>query len=221
MFRTKCNLCLDCVAVCPTGALAATGRCMTLEDVMKEVESDKLFYQNSGGGATLSGGEPLMQPEFALDLLKACKSNNIHTAIDTSGYVPWDDIERVLSYCDLMLYDVKHMDPLLHRQFTGKSNKLILENGRKLKSRVRTWVRVPLVPGFNDSQESLIQVAHYALEIGAEKVSLLPYHEWGKGKYERLGKRYSMDGTKNLSDETVDRCRETVAKTGISATVGQ
>jgi len=219
--RSRCNLCLDCATVCPTGAISITGSYMKLDEVMAEVERDKLFYENSGGGVTLSGGEPLMQWEFSLELLKACKARGFHTALDTCGYAPWEAMDRVLDYVDLALYDIKHLDPTQHRKATGKSNRLILENARKTASKVRTWVRVPLIPGYNDSEEHLRRVALFAREIGAEKVSLLPYHVWGEAKWSRLGRRYPMKNAPRTSDEHVARCQSIVEDAGAEATVGR
>jgi pyruvate formate lyase activating enzyme len=219
--RSVCNLCLECADVCPTGAIAVSGQWMTLEEVMKEVEADSLFYQNSGGGVTLSGGEPLMQWEFALELLRECKAKSFHTALDTCGYGPWKVLERLLDYTDLVLYDIKHVDAEQHREATGKSNKLILENARKAASKRRTWLRVPLVPGYNDSVETLEAVARFGLDIGAEKVSLLPYHIWGKSKYARLGRRYPAEEIAVPSDEFASDRQKVVEALGLKATVGR
>lgn len=219
--RGVCNLCLKCAEVCPTGAIAVTGRWMTVDEIMSEVASDDLFYQNSGGGVTLSGGEPLLQWEFALELLKACKQRGFHTALDTSGDADWDVLEKVLKGTDLVLYDIKHMDPVKHREGTGKTNELILENARKTAAVSRTWLRVPLIAGYNDSEENLKAVARFGREIGAEKVSLLPYHVWGEAKYERLGRKYPMQGVNALSNEQVETCRQVVEEAGVKATVGR
>ena len=219
--RSACNLCLKCADVCPTGAIVVAGQWMTLEEVMKEVDADGLFYRNSGGGVTLSGGEPLMQWEFALDLLKDCKTKAFHTALDTSGYAPWEVLDRVLDYTDLVLYDIKHIDAEQHRKGTGKSNKLILDNARRTASRRRTWLRVPLIPGYNDSAENLEAIARFGLEIGAEKVSLLPYHIWGKSKYARLGWRYPMEEVPLPPDELVKECQKVIEDLGLKATVGR
>jgi len=219
--RAKCNLCLACAEVCPTGAISASGRYLTVEEVVEEVERDSLFYENSGGGVTLSGGEPLSQWEFALQLLKECKVKGTHTALDTCGYAPWNVMERVLDYTDLVLFDIKHMDAEEHRKGTGKSNKLILDNARRTASKVRTWLRVPLIPGYNDSEENLREIAKFGLEIGVEKVSLLPYHLWGRSKYTKLGRRYPMERTLRPSDELVKRSREIIEGFGLKTTIGR
>jgi pyruvate formate lyase activating enzyme len=194
---------------------------MTIDDVMQEVASDDLFYQNSGGGVTLSGGDPLLQWEFAVALLKTCKERGFHTAIETSGYAEWSTLEKVLEYTDLVLYDVKHMDPAKHREGTGKTNELILENARKAAANRRLWVRVPLIPGYNDSEENLKATARFAQEIRAEQVSLLPYHVWGKSKFEKLGRRYTMDDVPLPSSEHVAHCRKIVEEAGLKTAVGR
>jgi len=219
--RAKCNLCLACAEVCPTGAISVSGRYVTVEEVVKEVERDGLFYQNSGGGVTLSGGEPLCQWEFALQLLKECKGKGIHTALDTCGYAPWKVMEKVLDYTDLVLFDIKHMEAEQHRKGTGKSNKLILNNARRTAAKVRTWLRVPLIPGYNDSEENLKKIARLGLEIGVEKVSLLPYHLWGRPKYTKLGRRYPMEHTLRPSEELVKRAQGIIEGFGLKATIGR
>lgn len=180
-----------------------------------------MFYQNSGGGMTLSGGDPLMQPDFSLAVLRECRNKGIHTALDTSGYGPWEDLSRLLPFTDLVLYDIKHMDSEAHRSGTGKSNRLILENAARTAGQARIWVRVPVIPGYNDSDDCLGRIGELARDIKAESISLLPYHEWGRGKYPRLGRRYPMDGTSSPTDEQVEHYTQVVEKAGVKANIGR
>ncbi|MDY7019294.1 MAG: glycyl-radical enzyme activating protein [Chloroflexota bacterium] len=220
--RAKCTLCLECAEVCPTGAISIAGEYVTVDEALREVESDSLFYQHSGGGVTVSGGEPLLQWEFVYELLKACKEKGLHTALDTSGYSSWDRIERVLEYVDLVLFDIKHMDPKQHKKGTSKSNLLILDNAARIAARkVRLWLRVPLIPGYNDSRENIEKVAQFGLKIGAEKISILPYHEWAISKYGQLGRRYALRGVKPPDDEQVQRTRELIEAFGIEVGIGR
>ncbi|PIU22826.1 MAG: glycyl-radical enzyme activating protein [Chloroflexi bacterium CG08_land_8_20_14_0_20_45_12] len=218
--RTQCTLCLKCAEVCPTGAISISGKYMTIEEVMKEVGSDKLFYQNSGGGVTISGGEPLSQWEFVLQLLKECKQEGLHTALDTCGYAPWHILEKVLEHTDLILFDIKHINSSQHRKGTGKGNRLILDNAKRTAAKVRTWLRFPLIPGYNDSDEHVREVAELATKIRVEKVSILPYHEWGKAKYEKLGRRYPFKNTQTLSDWHIQKLQKIIENMGLKVTVG-
>ena len=188
--RSKCNLCLKCTEYCPTGAIRVVGQYVTVDEVISEVKKDRLFYQNSGGGVTISGGEPLFQWKFVSSLLKECKREGLPTTLDTSGYAEWEVLDNILRYVDLVLFDIKHMNSLSHKWGTGRENPLILKNARSTAQRVRTWLRFPLIPGYNDSEANIRDLAHFAKEIGIEKISILPYHEWGKSKYKQLGRRY-------------------------------
>jgi pyruvate formate lyase activating enzyme len=183
----------ECVKSCPEGALKITGEYMKVEEVMEEIEKDELFYRNSGGGVTLSGGDPLYQSDFACKLLEECKNAHIHTAVDTSGYAKWETWEKILKYTDLVLFDIKHMDSEKHKEGTDVGNEIILENVARVAEKVRTWIRVPIIPRYNDGEENIKSVAEFASEINVEKVSLLGYHELGWLKYEGLDKDREME----------------------------
>ena len=182
---------------------------MSVTDVMNTIERDRTFYEESGGGVTFSGGEPLAQPAFLGDLLSACKKMDIHTAVDTSGYAAWHILEKIRSQVDLFLYDLKLMDDNRHRQYTGVSNQRILENLRELAECGQAIViRFPLIPGINDDMENLCQLGEFLSALpGLDRLDVLPYHPSALGKYERLALSYSLPNTLSPSDE---RVRETV-----------
>lgn len=187
--RSRCQACGECARTCYAEALVIRGRAMTVEQVMVEVRKDIPFYQNSGGGMTLSGGEPLQQPEFTLALLKAAKSEGLHTCLDTCGYAPWPVLAQMLPYVDMVLYDLKGINPALHRLRTGRPNSLIMQNLRGLTSDgVQVKVRLPLIPGFNDRVEDIRDFAQFLANLDqVPPVEILPYHKLGEGKYEALG----------------------------------
>ena len=215
----KCTHCMECVKVCCSKTLERVGRYVSVDEVVKEVEKDSLFYQNSGGGATLSGGEPLFQWGFTKNLLQKCKERGFHTTLDTTGFASWEVMEEVLEYVDLVLYDIKHMDDHLHIDCTGVSNTQILENIERTASMVRTWLRFPVIQGFNDSPENIEGVASIALKLGIEKVSLLPYHEWGRSKYEKLRKDYSLPFPGGINDERLEEIKRVFEEKGVVATL--
>jgi len=196
----KCDNCLKCSGECPSKAIERVGNYLTVDEALKEVLADEVFYRNSGGGMTVSGGEPLLQWEFVAELCRRSQEKGIHTVLDTCGFASWNVMEKVLRHVDLVLFDVKHMDSTKHKQGTGVDNELIISNAGKTAALVRTWFRIPLIPGFNDSPEDLRKIAEFARNLHIEKVSLLPYHELGSSKYAKLGKTYSMDGV-NPPDE--------------------
>jgi pyruvate formate lyase activating enzyme len=176
---------------------------MTVEEVMREVLKDWKFYKKSGGGVTLSGGEPLAQPAFARQLLMRCKGEDLHTTIDTCGYAPWSTIKGLLEYVDLVLFDIKHLDAAQHAEATGQNNRLILENAKKIAQLKPMRIRVPLIPGFNDSVEAIRAIADFAgNELGCPDIDLLPYNRLGEIKYDFLDKPYST-----LSSQADDRLR--------------
>ncbi len=218
--REKCTLCFDCVAACPTGAIEKVGVYMTVDEVIAEIEKDELFYRKSGGGVTISGGEPLLQWRFVRNLLRACRERHLHTALDTSGYARWPALEGVLEYVDLVLYDIKHMDPQLHKQGTGVDNSLILKNLRRIPPEMRVWLRLPLIAGYNDSYEDVRKVVELALEVKAEKISALLYHEWATSKYGSLGREYSYWEARPPSTEHVEQLAKISEDSGVKFTTG-
>jgi pyruvate formate lyase activating enzyme len=190
-----CTNCLECAKVCPSHSIGVIGKYMTVDEAFKVASRDAPFYRNTGGGVTVSGGEPLLQWQFVLELLKKCKKTGLHTTLDTSGYCRWEDMRKVLKYVDLILFDVKHADSESLKETCGASNQLMLDNLKKASRMSKIWLRVPLIPNFNDSESNIRAVAELAIGTKAEKVSLLPYHEYGKHKYQRLGKKYGFNGT--------------------------
>jgi pyruvate formate lyase activating enzyme len=218
--RQKCDSCLLCVDSCLYDSLLRCGTSMTVREVLDEVLQDRIFYKNSGGGVTLSGGEPLAQPAFSRKLLKACKQEGLHTAIETAGFVPWNEMESMLEFVDLVLFDVKHLDAELHRKTTGVGNTLILENLRKTAKQTELWLRVPLIAGFNDSESHIRQIAALGVEIGAGKISLLPYHESGRAKSVQQGMLYAFPEGRAPGEKRLEELRRVIEATGVPASVG-
>ena len=198
LYPHKCVGCGNCATVdlrdedfvCRHGGREICGRMYTVDGILREIMKDARFYEASGGGVTLSGGECLLQIDFAEALLKACKENGIHTAVDTAGHVPYESIARISPYTDLFLYDVKCMDREKHKLYTGVDNGLILENLRRLLTvGASVWVRVPLIPTVNDTEEELRAIKAFLNACGKpERIELLPYHAMGEHKYAAIGK---------------------------------
>ena len=199
----SCDLCGKCTVYCPHDAREICGKEYTVDKVMREIVKDKAFYETSGGGVTFSGGECMLQIEFLTKILKACKENGIHTAVDTAGHVPYERFEQILPYTDLFLYDVKCFDSEKHRQYAGVENGLILENLKKLLATgTPVWVRIPIIPTFNDTVEELQKIKAFLSSCGIpEKVELLPYHAMGEHKYAAIGKKtqiFSVPGEEKM-----------------------
>lgn len=214
-FEERCRHCGDCLAVCPQGvtdftcrrctvcaevcqteARQVAGKRMTLGEVVREIEKDIIFFDESGGGVTLSGGEPVAQPRFAEALLRACRERGIRTVLETCGFGHPDTFLRVALAADLVLFDLKLVDPARHKQYTGVSNRGILRNLERLVERGRTVrVRIPVVPGINDTDEDATQFSEYLKKLAIRDVELLPYHHIGTEKYRRLGLAYRLPGT--------------------------
>ena len=219
--RGLCGNCGTCSHVCYAEARLIRGHQMSAESVIEEVWKDEAFYRKSGGGVTMGGGEPLAQADFAAAVLKKCKEKGLHTAVETAGHVPLPQMEKVLPYTDLFLYDVKHMDPQKHRENTGMDNKLILANLRMLiQAKKRVLVCVPLIPGFNDTPAEVGAIARFAASLGIQQINLLPYHRFGEGKYRLLGRPYQFQGRKNLSQKEIRALEKAAAGAGLKVKVG-
>ncbi len=195
------------------GRKKVIGQDVTVAQVMETVEKDRPYYNRSGGGLTLSGGESLCQPEFARDLLRAAKAVGINTAMESMGCAKWEVIEQILPYLDHYLMDIKHMDSAKHKAFTGKGNELMLENAGKIavSGQTRLSIRVPVVPAFNDTPEEIQAIARFADGLpGVEDIYLLPYHRLGQDKYEGLGRTYELPDLLPPEQSHMERLRQEV-----------
>lgn len=201
-----CSACGVCVANCPNGALEVVGRLISDAEVTTELLKDEAFYDQSGGGVTFSGGEPLAQPEFLEAMLRNARRYRWHTVVDTSGYAPWPVLRRLLPLVDLWLYDVKLMDDAAHQLFTGVSNRLILDNLTQLVALgSNVQVRVPVIPGVNDHEQNWKQLVEFLRPLAIRGIKLLGYHGFAAEKYARLGRPYLMTET---VPPTVERLAE-------------
>ena len=223
--RKKCVACGACVKACPRGAREVAGRVVTSDELIREIMKDVVFYDSSGGGVTFSGGEPLLQPDFLLALLRECKEREIHTAVDTCGFVKWETLSSIIPYADLILYDLKCMDSDMHYELTGRGNEEILENLRRLsKANCNVIVRFPLIPGINDNDENITCMGEFVLSLRhggrLPRVDILPYHKMGLDKYLRLGRAYSLPYVTQPKDEMVHSVQERFGKFGLEVGIG-
>jgi pyruvate formate lyase activating enzyme len=198
------------------------GRVVTVDDLLREVERDILFYRASGGGVTVSGGEPLLQAPFVADFLRACRQRGIDTAVETCGYAPWEDFARVLGYADTVLFDVKHPDGEAHRLLTGVGNELILANLRRAaQSPARIILRMPVIPGYTADADTVRAMADLARVLGISELHLLPYHRLGEAKYNALGRGYSLADLQQISPEKLGELKSIAEADGeVSVRIG-
>ena len=216
------NICLkcttyDCVDECYTDALQICGKEVTTEDLFKQIQRDRQYWGKSGG-ITLTGGEPLLQFYFALDILKKCHNSYIHTAIETCGNVPWENFEKVLQYTDWIFYDLKHMDTTSHKRLTGTGNRQILENSTRLAAEFpgRLIFRLPVIPGFNDSSENIRSLASFIKDTGRKELNILPLHHLGREKYNLLNLDYPARDFPVPSNKDLKRIEAEFIAQGIS-----
>jgi len=220
--RHKCSNCGACATACPTKALYMCGTDYTIGDIMQLVHRDKPFFEKSGGGITISGGECLCQPEFVLELLRRCKEEGIHTAVDTSGFADWGVIESILPYTDLFLYDIKGIDSGLHKQVIGVPNERILENARKIAAHGGKFqIRIPVMPLYTDSAEVFDAIGKFILELksAVEVVQILPYHSLGTVKWERLQKNAPVFAAKPPSAELIEARKKQLEDMGLNVVI--
>jgi len=210
--RDMCNNCGKCAQVCYTEAIRLLGQEMTIEELLTEVNRDAIVYKHSRGGVTISGGEPLLNAEFTQELLRAFKEENVSVGVDTCGHVPWTKIEKLLPYIDFFLWDIKHMNDEEHRKFTGVSNKLILSNARSVSERnVPLHIRVPVIPGHNDSEENIRATCEFARDLSSlVNVDLLPLHHLGKARYNSLNLAYPIADIPLMPDHVLHNIKRLV-----------
>jgi pyruvate formate lyase activating enzyme len=217
-----CTLCGACVEACASGARQMVGRVMTVAEVMTEVLKDRIFYEDSSGGVTFSGGEPLMQPHFLRALLEACCARGVHAALDTTGFGSLEHLLSAAELAGLVLYDLKVLDEHRHRELTGVSNRGILENLKALDQVHRNiWIRLPVVPGFNDDLDNLGRIAGFVAGLRhVTLVNLLPFHRTALHKFERLGRAHALDGVQTPSPALMERAVRTFEDAGLKTRAG-
>jgi pyruvate formate lyase activating enzyme len=213
----SCNTSLACAKVCPTGTLTQVGKAYTIDEIVAIVQLDKAFYDRSNGGVTLSGGEPTSQTDFSNSILEACKEHGIHTTIETCGACEWEQLAQLLPFTDLIYFDVKHLDPAQHLNFTGAPNEQILANlARLIQLQNDLVIRLPLIPGYNDNDEHLINMATFlkSLKPGLP-LELIPYHRLGNEKYARLGQTYPFEGVPPTKPEQLEEREQFLQTLGL------
>ena len=216
--RERCSGCGACSSVCSYKAIVLYGQQMNAEEIFDAIKRDKMFYQASGGGITVSGGEALLQAQLVCDLFEKCRQAGIHTCIETSGFAAESALRQALPYTDFVLYDLKYLDSEKHRQYTGKPNSLILSNAKIVAaSGVKTLFRMPLIPGINDGLHNIKETAEFLYELGNNvlRIELMPYHRLGKGKYESLDRPYHLPDILSPEPEHMESVKNTFEASGI------
>jgi pyruvate formate lyase activating enzyme len=221
--REKCTKCMKCIDICPYGALLTVGEPQSVEQVLAEVERDFPFYINSGGGMTVTGGEPTTQPEYLAELLREGKKRGLHICLDTCGYSEWEIYDQIKDNVDIFLFDLKHLDPEEHLRKTGVRNEQILENLKKLSAAGKSIrIRMPVIPEYNDSMEYMENVASFlkSLPNKVDYVDLLPFHNWCQEKYRWLGLEWDMEDVESLDPSEVDDAKDLFEDYGFNSTIG-
>ncbi|AET69424.1 glycyl-radical enzyme activator family protein [Desulfosporosinus orientis DSM 765] len=221
-FRENCSVCGQCSLVCPAGARELVAKTMSVKEVMTEIEKDIIFYDESGGGVTFSGGEALMQPEFLLEILKECRKKEIHTAIETCGFVKLEVLAKLKDYVDLFLFDIKHMNSRKHQELTGVPNELILANLTWLaENHANVILRLAVIPGMNDEEAGLDQLGEFVKSLKSiQEVHCLPYHQAGVEKYRRLGLDYPLLDLQPPGDDYMAEIKKRLEQYGLKVSIG-
>jgi pyruvate formate lyase activating enzyme len=221
--RKACTKCEECIKNCVPKALQMSGKKMTVDEVFKIVKKDADYYEASGGGVTCSGGEILMQPEFVAELFKRSRQAGYHTCADTSGFGDPAAMEKILEHASLVYFDLKHLDPAEHMKYTGVSNDLILKNLELVvKKGVPVVIRVPLIPGYNNSDENLKALAKTVSEIAqGAPVNILPYHRYGANKYRMIDMTYQLDNVPELTQQELDHARSIIESFGLKCDISK
>ncbi len=221
--RAACTLCGVCAEACPTGALRIIGRETTVKELIKEIEKDVILYDSSGGGVTFSGGEPLFQPLFLKEALKECKNRKIHAALDTSGYASPKVFKSIAEHVDMFLYDLKVVDDVEHKKYTGVSNRLIIKNLKALMEKGRgkdVIIRFPIIPSINDTVENVKRLTTFVQQLkGVKEIDLLPFHDVSE-KYMRIGRKYLMQVYNAPSEEKLKQIKAELETAGFMVKIG-
>ena len=221
---SRCTDCRECIDACHEGARFAWGYTASVDEIFKEIQKDSIFYYHSGGGVTISGGEPLLQKTFVRDLLEKCVIQGINTAVETSGHVLWENIKLVLPFVDTLFYDLKHMDDRIHKKITGVGNRLIKENLKKIDALKQSFpiiVRMPFIPGVNDEDENINALGEFCSQLNnVKEVQFLPYHRLGIETYKKLSKPYILEGLNSPAKEEIEIKTAPLKKVGLLVRIG-
>ncbi len=217
-----CTECGDCTSVCYAGARTLVGKQITPEEIIKEIDKDIVFYEQSGGGITFSGGEAMLYPEFISEVAGHYKGKKVSAAVETCGDVPWENFEKVIPNIDLVLFDLKMMDSEQHLRYTGRPNERILDNLRKTAQQVETIVRIPIIPSVNDCRENIERTGDFIKSADGriKKVHILPYHNYGMSKYQGLGREYLLRELKAPDNEQMEMISGILSRYGADVTIG-
>ncbi len=223
IIRDRCDRCMKCVEICPYDALTIVGKPMSVDEILDEVEKDRLFYENSGGGMTLSGGEPTTHEDFSDKLLKGARQRGLHSCLDTNGFCDWNVLKSLIKNVDIVLFDLKHLDPEMHKKDTGTGNEIILKNlGLLLETGIETWVRIPVIPNFNDSMDFHKLASDYLAGFAGKiaRVDLLPFHNYCQDKYKWLGIDWALKDEDAIEPSFLEIPADLYREKGLLTTVG-